>query len=237
MDLSVVIPAFNSELTISKLVQQMIYLLDKSSKLSTFEIIIVDDSSNDETWNIIQVLTSENPGIVRSVQSVTNLGQHRATLEGMKLACGNIIITIDDDLQIPPEEIFKLLDKYHNTKSHVVYGVYSQKKHNLLRNFGSALLTYLLMKFGNLPKRSSSFRLINREVTQKLITVNRKFYFLEGLIPEATDKIAYENVRHLNRLYGKSNYSAGGMFLLFLKIIGGYTSFRPKMISNVPGHR
>ena len=230
MDISVVIPAFNSEHTISELAHRIIRLFSTSKKNCNYEIIIVDDASNDGTWDAILLLKAKFQTIINGIQLRFNQGQHAATLNGMRLASGIIIITIDDDLQTPPEEILKLTDAYANSDANVIYGIYEQKKHSTLKNLGSRLLTYILKKFGNLHQRSSSFRLIDRMVVERLINVTTDFYFMEGLIPEFTDKIVYKKVTHLPRIIGRSNYSFNKMIFFFVKIIFEYTSLPRKII-------
>ena len=230
MKISVVIPAFNSEHTISKLAYGIIDLFNTSKKDCEFEIIIVDDASNDGTWDAIRLLKEKFPIHIKGIQLQFNQGQHAATLNGMRSATGNIIITIDDDLQTPPEEILKLINAYESSHADVIYGIYEQKKHSILKNTGSNLLTFLLQKFGNLHQRSSSFRLIGRNVVERLNNIAVDFCFLEALIPEFTDKIAYKKVAHVPRTDGKSNYSLTKMIWLFVKIIFEYTSIPHKMI-------
>ncbi len=230
MDISVVIPAFNSEHTLSNLTHGIIRLFSNSKKNDDFEIIIVDDASTDGTWDVICSLKARFPGLIKGIQMRNNQGQHAVTMHGLQLASGNIIITIDDDLQTPPEEILKLIDAYNNSNANVIYGVYEQKKHSTLKNLGSRWLTYCLQKFGNLHQGSSSFRLIDRNVAERLNSVSKDFYFLEGLIPEFTDKIVYEKVAHLPRINGRSNYSFNKMLWLFVKIVFEYTSIPRKII-------
>src|SRR5437773_1745606 len=104
---SIVIPCYNSEATLPVLVPRLAQVMEAAAP--SFEIVFVEDASRDDTWQVIQTLAAAHP-FIRGFQLMRNYGQHNALLCGIRAARGEIIITLDDDLQNPPEEIPRLLD-------------------------------------------------------------------------------------------------------------------------------
>src|SRR5688572_27767623 len=132
---SVVVPVFNSEKTIAELFKRIEDVFKEAAE--SFEIILVDDGSGDDSWEEIKKLKQNFPGIVKGVRFSKNFGQHNALLCGFRFTKGNFVITMDDDLQTPPEEIHKLMKAINGSKSDMVYGTYESKQHSGFRNSGS----------------------------------------------------------------------------------------------------
>ncbi len=130
---SVVIPVYNSELTLEMLVERLSQVLPDIT--SNYEVILVNDCSPDRSWEIICKLSQQFPWI-RGINLMRNYGQHNALLCGIRAARNEITITMDDDLQHPPEEIHKLIEKLHEGYD-VVYGSPQKLPHSLWRNFFS----------------------------------------------------------------------------------------------------
>ncbi len=128
--ISTVVPAYGSELSLPELVRRLQPVLDAVA--TEYEVILVDDGSRDGTWRVIEDLAREH-GWVRGVHLMRNYGQHNAVLCGIRLARYDLTVTIDDDLQHPPEEIPKLIDKLDADKD-VVYGTPSHEQHGLWRD-------------------------------------------------------------------------------------------------------
>jgi glycosyltransferase involved in cell wall biosynthesis len=136
----VVIPAYNSELSLSELLHRLEPVLDEAA--SDYELILVDDGSRDGTWRVIEDLARDH-GWVRGVPLMRNYGQHNALLCGIRLARYQLTVTMDDDLQHPPEEIPKLLEKLGDDKD-VVYGTPSQEQHGLWRDVATQVTKFAL---------------------------------------------------------------------------------------------
>lgn len=153
---SVVVPVFNSKGTLKKLVERIEEVLSEYAE--AFEIILVNDGSRDSSWEVINDITSQN-GNVRGINLMHNYGQHNALLAGIDRTRYDSIITIDDDLQNPPEEIPKLLDKLGEGFD-VVYGKPIKRGHNSWRNLGSKIFKASLKVVlgAEMGKQSSSFR-------------------------------------------------------------------------------
>ncbi|MEO6434737.1 MAG: glycosyltransferase family 2 protein, partial [Tepidisphaeraceae bacterium] len=131
--ISVIVPVYNSEGTLDALVQRLETVL--APLASSREILLINDDSRDKSWNVIETISRENPR-VRGINLMRNYGQHNALLCGIRAATLGTIITIDDDLQNPPEEIPKLLAKLGEGFD-VVYGTPERHQHGLLRDMAS----------------------------------------------------------------------------------------------------
>jgi glycosyltransferase involved in cell wall biosynthesis len=228
-EFSVIVPVFNSEKTLEQL-----YLRTEqffSGKQKSFQMIFVDDGSADNSWGIISSLKKQNPETVTAVKLAKNYGQHNALFCGLTFVKGEWVITLDDDLQTPPEEIEKLLATQENTGAELVYGYYEKKEHSIIRNLGSWFIEKTFKNFANTSGKGSSFKLINSSVTEKIISRNYRMFFLDEILAWHTDSITHVVVNHLPRTQGKSGYSLFKLFKIALKLVVGYTAFPLKIIS------
>jgi glycosyltransferase involved in cell wall biosynthesis len=221
-DFSVVVPVFNSQPSLEELSAGLLVVFSEMEK--NFELIFVDDCSTDQSWQILQKIQSQNRGIVRIIRLSRNFGQHNATLCGMRYAKGQAIITIDDDLQTPPEEIRQLIRVYEETGCDVVYGVAANKKsHSLLRNAGSRLIKESSRSLRNTPGEGSSFRLIRSGITKQMAEHTSFFVFIDEMLLWYTDNIRFVPVTHLPRKYDQSNYSVYKLWKLVANLVIFYT--------------
>ena len=108
MELSVVIPVYNSSESLRQLTARLLAALEDLHV--THEIVFVDDGSRDRSWEVLQEIQAEHSDRVLCVQLMRNFGQHNALMCGFRHTQGRFVVTMDDDLQNPPEEIGKLLD-------------------------------------------------------------------------------------------------------------------------------
>src|SRR6185503_1562788 len=120
IDYSVVVPVYNSEKTLVELFTRTREVFKKLGR--SFEMVFVEDCGKDQSWQVLRELSDQYPGEVVAVKLARNFGQHNATLCGFHHAQGRFVITIDDDLQIPPEEIPKLIDEQERSDAELVYG-------------------------------------------------------------------------------------------------------------------
>ena len=128
--LSVVIPVYNSENTLDELLGRLAQTLPLLTPV--YEVILVNDGSHDRSWEIIYNLT-QTYSWARGINLMRNYGQHNALLCGVRLARAEVIVTMDDDLQHPPEEIHKLIEKLEQGFD-VVYGIPQKRPHTWWRN-------------------------------------------------------------------------------------------------------
>jgi len=204
---SVVIPVFNSEKTLAELTDRIKNELSTIS--SDYEIILVDDCSLDNSWKVLQQIHKEDKRI-KIIQLQKNFGQHNATLCGLNHAKGDYIITLDDDLQHPPEEIHKLIDKIQEGYS-VVYGQFKIKHHHWLENFFSARFQSLLRYILEIPDKISftGFVVYTSDVVKNMVSIKTSYVNLHALVMKSAPlaKITNVEVKHNPRMTGRSNYT------------------------------
>src|SRR5579863_4400223 len=137
-DISVVVPVYRSASTLRDLAARIEAALSATGM--TWEVVFVNDGSPDNSWEILHDLQSTNPDHVVAVELMRNFGQHNALMCGFRHSRGRYIVTMDDDLQNPPEEIPKLINEITATGLDVVYGRYEEKQHETWRNLGSQMV-------------------------------------------------------------------------------------------------
>ena len=228
MDYSIVVPVYNSENTLKELfggIQKVFKDIDKD-----FEVIFVEDAGTDSSWKVLQDLKNKFPDYVTAIKLTRNFGQHNATFCGLIHAKGDKVITIDDDLQTPPEEIKKLIEVCDSEDADLVYGLYPVKKHSLMRNLWSSSLKITSKAFFNGPGKGSSFRLITKELTDKVLKHHQNFIYLDEIFNWYTTDIAAVKVKHEKRKHQKSGYSSFRLFTMFINIMIYYSSVPLKMM-------
>ena len=166
--ISVIVPCYNSERTLAELVGRIISAL----KDNLLEIILINDASEDTTWSIIQeIAKSQNK--VKGINLMKNFGQHSALFCGLNHASGELIITMDDDLQNPPEEITKMIDLLESDATiDAVIGIPKKARQSFIKRLGSNYLNYISSKILNKPKdlKISSFRALRKNLVDEIKT-------------------------------------------------------------------
>lgn len=230
IDISIVIPVFNSQDNLEELFQRIDKVLTETGK--RFQIIFVDDASKDNSWQKLQSIKGIGQGKVTAIQLKKNAGQHNAIICGLNLSQGNITITMDDDLQHPPEEIPKLLKTYEQTQSDVVYGMYRSKKHGAIRSAGSAAVQQSTKYFADYGKASgSSFRLFSKDLVNKLKGHSQAFVYLDEIIHWYTSNISQVEVEHNERKSGKSSYSFFKLTSMYLGVLINFTAWPLRLMT------
>src|SRR5947208_8923073 len=151
--IGVIIPVYRSQQSLPILVDRLVTQLNATGR--PFEIILVDDFSPDDSWSVLLQLKQQHPTSLKIVRLARNSGQHNALLCGFSLSKSDILVTMDDDLQHPPEEIPKLITAIEQGYD-LAIASYDLKKHRALRNTGGALIDRIQRDLFNLP---SDFRL------------------------------------------------------------------------------
>jgi undecaprenyl-phosphate 4-deoxy-4-formamido-L-arabinose transferase len=228
---SVVVPVFNSEATLKNLVERIKSVL--SEYVGDFEIILVNDGSHDSSWEVISDITSQN-GNVNGISLMHNYGQHNALLAGIERARCNSIITIDDDLQHPPEEIPKLLDKLGEGFD-VVYGTPVTRRHDTWRNLGSKMLKASLKVVlgAEMGKQSSSFRAFRSQIRRGFRNFTDANLALDVLLSWSAARVTSIPVQHHVRQDGKSGYTLRKLLQLTFNMITGYSTLPLRIASSV----
>lgn len=229
MDISVVVPVYDSAETLVELSNRLIDVLDSTGK--SFEIIFVDDGSRDESWKILQNLQVAHSRFVVIVQLMRNYGQHNALMCGFRKSSGNYVITIDDDLQNPPEETIKLIAAIECGDFDLVYGDYEDKKHRWWRNIGTNLVTYIYRIVFKSDTRPTSFRIIKREFLSSIFSYNLNSTYVDGLLAWNTEKIGSVRVDHCPRKTGSSGYSLRRLIGLALNLVTNFSILPLQIVS------
>lgn len=230
MKVSVVVPAFQSAGTLPKLVDQISAQFDPGD----FEIIIVDDGSKDQTWQTIAALSVANPQVL-GLRLGRNAGQHSALLAGVRQARNSIVVTIDDDLQNPPDQIPHLLRALEDTRSDVVYGVPREVAQSHWRRL-SGLLVRASMKSAlgvDEVRNMSSFRAFKTQLRDAFDVRVGPGVSLDALLAWSTDNFSFIEVSHAPRLLGTSNYSPAKLVRFFLDTLTGYTTVPLRLVSGL----
>lgn len=223
--ISIVIPCYYSEKTITDVVETTI---EEFEKLDNYccEFILVNDGSNDGTFEKIVSLTEKYP-IVMGVDLAKNFGQHNAILAGMKLAKGEYILGMDDDLQTHPSQIAKLIGKIEEGYD-IVYGKFPQRQHSLLRNMVSKCSEWTARFLIDNPKdlKACPMYIIRRFVKDEIIKSASSYSNLRGLFLRTTSRIANVEIEHFERKNGSSGYT----FKKLLRLWSAYLNYSVKPV-------
>lgn len=219
MKLSICVPVYNGADTIEKLVENIEQVFQKID----FEIVMVNDGSKDNSSQVCVSLANKFSNIT-FVDLRRNYGEHNAVMCSLNHCTGDFAVIIDDDLQNPPEEIFKLYEEIQKGYD-VVYAKYHQKKHNFFRNLGSKIndlfATYLMDKPKNLYL--CSFKIINRAMIDEITQYKGPFPYIDGLILRATNNVSSVYVEHKSRTTGTSNYTISKLVHLWLSMFVNFS--------------
>lgn len=219
--ISVVIPAYRSERTVARLVDQLEQVL--SRHFSSYEIILVDDASPDGTWKVIEALCAASDR-VKAIGLRKNAGQHNAIVAGLNHVSGEVIVTMDDDMQHSPADIPALYAKI-NEGFDVCYTTFDKRNHEswkiLGSRFNNLVATLLLKKPFNLYL--SSFKAFHRDIKDEIIRYKGPFPYVDGLILSVTRRIASIKAAHYPRLEGESNYTPVRLARLWLHMATNFS--------------
>ena len=190
-----------------------------------FEIIIVDDCSPDDTWEVLKALKKSHRRL-KIVRLLKNSGQHNAILCGFSIARGEIVVTMDDDLQNPPEEIPKLLAAI-NDGYDLAIGSYDSKKHSMGRNLGGTLVDDAQRRIFNLPNdfQLTSFRAARKIVVDNVVAMGGVFPYVTSMLLSHTARYINVPVHHEARQFGQSNYNLKRSLLLAFNLFLSYSSY------------
>jgi polyisoprenyl-phosphate glycosyltransferase len=217
---SIVIPVYNSQQILPDLVGQ----LDQHLSELNLEVIFVNDGSPDNSWNVLQQLVSHRKDMI-AVDLMRNYGQHSAMFCGMQMATGDFVITMDDDLQNPPAEVLRLIEKIQEGHD-VVFGRFRQKQHGIVRYFGSRVVGWLNRQLFRKPADLvlTNFRIIRREVIDAICQTRTAFPYIPGMLLLTAKTFANVDVEHRPREIGASNYGISAIAALIWRILFNYSA-------------
>jgi glycosyltransferase involved in cell wall biosynthesis len=215
--LSVVVPVYNGASSVPTLVEE----LSRLEVEGGLEIILVNDGSPDNSLEVCRALCAKSPVALSVVNLARNFGEHNAVMAGLSYARGQHIITMDDDLQNPPEEVVRLWRYTKDNDYDVVYTRYASKEHAAWRNLGSRLTNRLADRVLDKPKGVylSSFRCLSAFTANAILEHAGPFPYVDGLVTQVTQNIGVLEVAHLPRAEGRSNYTIRRLTRLFFSML------------------
>ena len=222
--ISFVIPCYHSAQTVGNVVRDIVDTVLLRSEFQ-YEIILVNDNPPDDTWRVICEMCRNNPNI-HGICFTKNFGQHAALMAGYRKVTGDIVVSLDDDGQNPPQEMFKLIDAL-NEKTDLVYAKYIQKKRSLFRNFGSKVNDWMVQWLLNKPKELylASYYAAKRFIIDEMVKCENPFPYIDGLALRSTSEYINVDIVHKERMAGNSGYSIAKLIGLWMN---GLTSFSVK---------
>lgn len=227
--LSVVIPCYRSEGSLGPLVERLRPVLE--AQAPAWEIILVDDASPDGTGKVAAELARTQPG-VRSIRLMRNYGQHAALLCGIRAARYDVVVTTDDDLQHPPEELPRLLAALTDDID-VVYGAPEKEPHGLLRGMASRVTKRVLM--GSMGARTaakvSAWRVFRTHLRQAFEAFRGAFVSIDVLLTWGTQRFTHVTVRHDARTIGTSTYTFRKLVTHAINMMTGFSTIPLQLAS------
>lgn len=222
ISLSIVIPVYNSQDSISKLTDHLVASLGVDYKL---EIVLVNDSSKDNSEKLCIALYEKYETIVKFYSLSKNVGEHNAVMAGLNHTTGDFIVIMDDDFQNPISEVIKLVEFAKENSYDVVYTYYDRKQHHFLRNLGSKFNDKVANVMLKKPKDLylSSFKLMSKFLVNEIIKYDLPFPYIDGLILRTTTNIGKIQVYHQERIVGKSGYTLTKLIALWLNMFTNFS--------------
>jgi glycosyltransferase involved in cell wall biosynthesis len=220
MAVSIVIPVFNAEDTLRPLV----HALAAVPELDPLELILVNDASRDRSWEVICQLAAET-GWIKGINLSRNYGQHNALLCGIRAATREIAITMDDDLQNPPEELPRMLAKLQEGYD-VVYGTPQRENHGVLRNIASRITKIALKStMGATTARNvSAFRVFRTHLRCAFENYTGPYVSIDVLLTWGTESFTAIPVVNRPRTMGVSNYTVGKLMVHAMNMMTGFST-------------
>ncbi len=233
--LSIVIPVYNSEKTIEEVVNEIEIVVSKLNSKYNLEIILVNDFSKDNSLEVCKNIC-KNKSFVKLISFSKNFGQHNALMAGIKMATGDYIISMDDDLQTPPAEMHKLINELENNKYDVVFAKYKTENKSIFRIFGGFVNDKMANTLAEKPKNITinSYFIMKKYIANEIIKYDHAYPYIGGLIFRVTQNVGNVMIEHRDRKIGKSNYTLKKLLQLWFN---GFTNFsvQPLRVSSIFG--
>ena len=232
LGLSVVVPVYRGAATVGTLVHELSRLTPEGG----LEIILVNDGSPDTSDEVCRALLDTAAVPLTYIEHARNFGEHNAVMSGLRAMRGAYAITMDDDLQNPPEEVVRLFDHARNSRCDAVYTRYAVKRHAGWRNLGSRFANKVADILLDKPKGLylSSFRCVSAPVVREITKYTGPYPYVDGLIMQVTRRIDSIEVRHLARMEGRSNYTLKRLIRLWLNLATSF-SLIPLRMATIAG--
>jgi len=228
---SAVIPVYNSEKSLEDLISRL--TVEMRELFNNYEIILVNDGSSDESWEIISK-HAKNSLHILGINLRRNYGQHNALLCGIRKAKFEYTLTMDDDLQHPPEEIHKLLAAMQKGYD-VIYGIPNKRPHSSWRNFFSKYVKLILARLMGIAcvRDISSFRFFRTNLRDAFACFNSPNVIVDALLSWGTTNFGTAIVDESPRIVGKSNYNFIKLAKMSMLILTGFSTVPLRVASLV----
>jgi glycosyltransferase involved in cell wall biosynthesis len=230
--ISIVAPVFNAEKSLDILYKRVVDVMEKVT--ATFELILVEDNGRDNSWAVIERLSNADKR-VKGLKLSRNYGQHNALLCGIRMAQYELTVTIDDDLQNPPEEIPLLVSKIDEGFD-VVYGTPKAEKHGILRDLASQITKMVLQGAmgADTARMVSAFRVFRTSLRNAFANYEGSFVSIDVLLTWGSTKFLALKVKHDVRQLGISNYTIGKLIIHSMNMMTGF-SILPLQLASFTG--
>lgn len=222
--ISVVIPVYGSRESLEMLVTRLMRVLGNMD--CPYELILVDDCSPDDSWEVLKRLKDRHGKRLKIARLLVNSGQHNAILCGLSLADGDMVVTMDDDLQNPPEEIPRLIRALEEGYD-LAIGAYDAKRHSALRNFNGGMIDRIQRHIFNLPGnfQLTSFRAAKRSVVDNVNRMSGAYPYITSMFLANAAMSCNVPVKHEKRKFGTSNYNFKKNVTLAANLLFSYSSY------------
>lgn len=228
IEFSFVIPVYKSVSTLEPIYKGIESLMLKRN--ASFEVIFVEDHGSEESWRKLLELKKSYPSNITVIKLSRNFGQNGATLCGIGEAKGSFIVTMDDDLQIEPSEIEKLIETQKNKDSDLVYGVYNESAQHATRNIGSRIVKRVFNKVEDGANIGSSIRLMTSDMASHLRNHLQDHLFINQILSWYTFDIGFVEVDRNERSEGKSGYTFFQLVRIAFRLLFLYTTIPLKIM-------
>lgn len=220
---SIVVPVCNSVDVVGDTVDQTVEVFEREGL--SYELILVNDGSRDGSWNVIADKARANPCII-ALDLLRNYGQQHASLAGFREASGDYVITLDDDLQNPPDQALLLIDEAMRGRD-LVFGKFERKQAAGYRRLGSKAISMVNRHIFDQPRNLavSNFRILRRDVVKRICAFRTAYPYITGQALLSSSNPSHVSVRHEPRPVGKSNYGTVRIIRLVLTILFSYSSY------------
>lgn len=230
--LSIVVPVYNGAATVGALVDALSALRPEGG----IEIVLVNDGSPDNSGEVCRAIAATATVPLTYVEHARNFGEHNAVMTGLRHARGDYVITMDDDLQNPPEEVVRLYDHARLGRFDVVYTRYAVKEHEGWRNLGSRFANWVADQLMDKPKGLylSSFRCMSALAVREVVKYSGPYPYIDGLLMQVTQRLDSIEVKHFARAEGRSNYTLKRLVRLWMNLATNF-SILPLRLAVIAG--
>jgi len=220
---SIVIPVYNSVGVVGATIDRVTEVFERAGL--RHQIVLVNDGSRDGSWEVIADRARRSPRVV-ALNLLRNYGQHHANLAGMREATGDYVITMDDDLQNPPDQALLLIEQAMRGHD-VVFGRFERKQAKGYRRLGTRLISAVNRRVFEQPPglAVSNFRILRRDVVERICASRTAHPYITGQALMFSHDPADVLVRHDARSVGTSNYGMRRIMSLVLAILFSYSVF------------